>query len=100
MVKCISKIAFSTKRVQQLKSVRSHVFLEILKNETYVFSNTDESVRAKAPIVRDAKVAKGALRHNHTIHIFKQRRMFRNAYLCERQVILVTLQLSCVLGPA
>ena len=56
--------------MQQLKSVRSHVFLEILKNETYVFSNTDESVRAKAPIVRDAKVAKGALRHNHTIRIF------------------------------
>ena len=26
--------------------------------------------------------------------------MFRNAYLCQRQVILVTLQLSCVLGPA
>ena len=70
MVKCISKTAFSTKRVQQLKNVTSHVFLKSEKNVNYLFSNTDESVRAKAPIVRDAKVAKGALRHNHTVRIF------------------------------
>jgi len=86
--------------VCKLKNVTSHIFLKSEKNVNHVFSNANESVRAKAPIVRDTKVVKGVLRHNHTIHIFQQRRMFRNAYLCERQVILVTLQLSCVSGPA
>ena len=53
-----------------MKETSKVKFFNVKENENCVFSNTDESVRAKAPIVRDAKVAKGALRHNHTIHIF------------------------------
>ena len=52
------------------RNVRSQVFLNLKENENCIFSSTDESVGAKAPIVRDTKVAKGVVHHNHTIHNF------------------------------
>ena len=71
MVNCISKNACSRKRVQQLKETSEvKFFLNLKENENCVFSSTDESVGAKAPIVRDTKVAKGVVHHNHTIHNF------------------------------